>query len=257
MKQKVSAVLSVSHAEQQPHSLCTQETHVCNFSLCCHYYNTLANVHVFLFSFFFCFNGRKGWVMSCVTLRSQVWTMKMKRMQKLKSDFCCVQKANPASLTVCVDPAERRKDFRRSSSERVCEPSPTGRSVSVKTYLMSGILKVSPTFESLWRGSVYFRRRVELVSNSFSHVFAVSPTSGVPNPGPTGCRCASAPAQMSHVIAIHRQLPQLSPIRFSYVCGRWEIPETCSSRWTPRTRVGDLYMDCGKLQTWQDHYRMF
>ena len=46
LETKVSAVLSVSRGQQQPGSLCAQIAHVCNFSLCHHYYNTLAVFHV-------------------------------------------------------------------------------------------------------------------------------------------------------------------------------------------------------------------
>lgn len=46
LETKVSVVLSVSRGEQQPDSLCAQIAHVCNFSLCHHYYNTLAIFHV-------------------------------------------------------------------------------------------------------------------------------------------------------------------------------------------------------------------
>lgn len=45
LETKVSAVLSVSRGQQQPGSLCAQIAHVCNFSLCHHYYNTLAVFH--------------------------------------------------------------------------------------------------------------------------------------------------------------------------------------------------------------------
>lgn len=52
-------------------------------------------------------------------------------------------------LYVSVPPRGGRILSPRSSSERGFEPSPTGPSVSVKTYLMSGTLKASPTLESL------------------------------------------------------------------------------------------------------------
>lgn len=45
LETKVSAVLSVSRGQQQPSSLCAQIAHVFHFSLCHHYYNTLAVFH--------------------------------------------------------------------------------------------------------------------------------------------------------------------------------------------------------------------
>lgn len=48
LETKVCVVLSVSRGQQQPGSLCAQIAHVCNFSLCHHYYNTLTIFHAVL-----------------------------------------------------------------------------------------------------------------------------------------------------------------------------------------------------------------